>query len=75
MGNNRFESLGSKALDRKPWIDRLALRCQNREHARVNPPERFAGDEALQGLIAESELAKGEIAFASETPLAKQHVR
>ena len=37
----------------------------------MDSSERFASDEALQCLVTEGELAKGEIAFASEATLTK----
>jgi len=35
----------------------------------MDPSQWFASDEALQRLVTEGELAKGEIAFASQTTL------
>jgi hypothetical protein len=45
----------------KPWIDRLALKREHGEHAFVDAPERFAGDEALQRLVTKGEFAKGAL--------------
>jgi hypothetical protein len=35
----------------------------------MNPPQRLAGDEAPQRLVAERELAQGEVALAAEAAL------
>ena len=44
----------------EPWIDWLALKGQDAEDTFVDPPQRLAADESVQGLDAEREFAGGE---------------
>ena len=49
----------------KSRIYRFALEGQHAEDAFVDPVERFAADESLQGLHAEGELPEGEGSLGS----------
>src|SRR5262249_35676678 len=48
-----------------------ALQRQHGEHAFMHSPQRFVRREALQRLVAEGELAQGEIALAGEAARAE----
>lgn len=50
----------------QPGVDRLALQGEDAEHALVNPEEGFAGDEALEPLDPEGELADRQRAFVAQ---------
>src|SRR5580693_4228316 len=47
------------------WVDRFAFEGQDTEDALVDPVERFADDEPLEGFDAEGELAQSQGAFVA----------
>jgi len=61
----------AKVSSLEPWIDRLAFHRQHTEHALMNTPQGFTGDEPLERFVTQGELAERQVALPVEPPLAK----